>query len=55
MSIFEPHNLPFAAALLLMLLLAFVQALGLFDAFDTDAGVDLDADASTDVGGEGTI
>jgi hypothetical protein len=42
MTVLEPHNLPFAAALLLMALLAFAQAIGLGDMLG-DADVDVDA------------
>ena len=43
MTLLEPYNLPFAAALLVMLLLAIVQLVGLGDMFG-DADVDFDAD-----------
>ena len=49
MTLLEPYNLPFAAALVLMLLLAVMQAIGLGDLLgDTDADFDaeIDGDAS---------
>ncbi len=46
MSLFEPHNLPFAAALGVMLVLALVQAFGLTDAFG-DADAEPGAEAGT--------
>lgn len=43
MSIFEAHNMPFAAAFVLVLLLALVQAIGLGDAeVDPSTGVEVD-------------
>ena len=54
MSIFEPYNMPFAAALLLMGMLAIIQIIGLGDILG-DADVDVDMDAETggqaDLGG----
>lgn len=44
MTLFEPHNLPFAAALALMLALATAQAIGLGDMSGGDAEIDFDAD-----------
>ena len=43
MTVFEPHNLPFAAALAVMLVLAAIQLVGLGDFFETDVDVDGDA------------
>ena len=43
MTLLEPYNLPFAAALVIMLLLAIVQVVGLGDMFG-DADLDFDAD-----------
>lgn len=51
MTIFEPHNMPFAAALLVMVLLAIVQAIGLADALGGDADVDLDTDGKDGLAG----
>ncbi|GFZ96855.1 hypothetical protein GCM10010923_00870 [Blastomonas marina] len=48
MTLFEPHNLPFAAALGLMLALALAQAVGLGDALGAEAEIDLDADLDGD-------
>ena len=48
MTLFEPHNMPFAAALVLMVLLAIVQLVGLGDAFGADADIELDADVDGD-------
>lgn len=42
MTLFEPHNLPFAAALAVMLILALLQVIGLGD-FDVDADIDAEA------------
>jgi len=54
MTILEAHNAPFAAALLLMLLLAIMQAVGIGDLFDgTD--VDVDSGFDADIDGEGSI
>lgn len=50
MTLLADHNLPFAAALLLMLLLAIAQAVGLGDLLG-DADVDMDAD----VDGQGAV
>ena len=47
MSLFADHNLPFAAALALMALVALVQAVGL-GGFELDADGDLDLDLDTD-------
>ena len=43
----EPHNLPFALAMGLMVLLALVQLLGLGD-WGADADLDLEAGADAD-------
>ena len=43
MTVFEPHNLPFAAALAVMLVLAAIQLVGRGDFFETDVDVDGDA------------
>jgi hypothetical protein len=48
MTLFEPYNLPFAAALGLMLTLAIAQAVGLGDAFGAEADVDIDTDLDGD-------
>ena len=45
MSLLADHNMPFAAALLLMVLVALVQAIGL-------GGMDIDADVDVDVDGD---
>lgn len=54
MTLFEPHNLPFAAALAVMLILALLQVIGLGD-FDVDADIDAEADVgdptATGIGG----
>ncbi len=47
MTLLEPYNLPFAAALVLMLLLAILQGLGLGDALG-----DADADFESELGGK---
>ena len=51
MDILEPHNMPFAAALVFMALLALMQMFGMTDLFNADA--DFDADA--DIDGDGAI
>ena len=51
MTLLEPYNMPFAAALVLMLLLAILQGLGLDDAMG-DAGADFDADLDSEMGGK---
>ena len=43
MTLFEPHNLPFAAALAVMLILTLLQVIGLGD-FDVDADIDVEGD-----------
>ncbi|WP_324828731.1 YqiJ family protein [Qipengyuania zhejiangensis] len=45
MTLLEPHNMPFAAALVLMAILALVQLIGLGDMFGADADLDLDGGA----------
>ena len=50
MSIFEAHNMPFAAAFVLVLLLALVQAIGLGDMFGGDAEVDPSTGVEVDSG-----
>lgn len=50
MSLLADYNLPFAAALVLMVMLAIAQAVGLGDMFgDVDIDVDVDADVDADV------
>ena len=56
MTLLEAYNVPFAAALLLMLLLAIMQAVGLGDllgAADGEIDVDLDADGNGDGAAQG--
>ncbi len=48
MSLLEPHNLPFAAALGVMVLLAVMQMIGIGDLFG-------DADVDTDIGETGMV
>lgn len=57
MTLFEPHNFPFAVALGLMLALVVLQFIGLGDMFDgADADVDLDIDGANSAGFlEGTM
>lgn len=51
MTVFEPHNLPFAVALAVMLVLAAIQLVGLGDFFgDTDVDPDIDGDAAISPG-----
>ena len=54
MTLLEPHNMPFAAALVLMLILGIVQVVGLADMFggdaDFDPGGDIDGDAAVSPG-----
>lgn len=46
MTLLEPHNLPFAAAAMLLVFIAVLQVVGVGDLFDgADADVDLDLDA----------
>ncbi len=42
MSLLEPHNLPFAVAIGLLLFIAIMQVTGIGDLFEADADVDLD-------------
>ena len=56
MTILEAYNAPFAAALLLMLLLALMQAVGVGDLFeggdaDIDGGFDVDVDGDSAIQG----
>ena len=52
MSILEAYNMPFAAALLAMLVLAVVQIIGVADLFgDADVEVGHDVSAHADVSG----
>ena len=59
MSIFEAHNMPFAAAFVLVLLLALVQAIGLGDRLDNGIGIQRAQGAQVDdlgidaLGGQG--
>lgn len=48
MTLLADYNLPFAAALFFMLLLAIAQAVGVTDMFDGDVSVDTDLDADFD-------
>ena len=48
MTLLEPYNMPFAAALVFMLLLAIAQMIGLTDGLDADADLDIDADVDGD-------
>ncbi|MEX0342537.1 MAG: YqiJ family protein [Erythrobacter sp.] len=54
MTLFEPHNMPFAGALAVMLILALLQVIGIGD-FDVDADIDVEADlgdpTATGIGG----
>ncbi|XUU61525.1 OB-fold-containig protein [Erythrobacter sp. HA6-11] len=52
MTLLEPYNMPFAAALVLMLFLAILQGTGLGDILD-GADADLDADFDVEMGGKG--
>ncbi|MBV7265398.1 OB-fold-containig protein [Erythrobacter ani] len=45
MTLLEPHNLPFAAAIILLIFVALAQVIGMGDLFD---GVDVDADMNVD-------
>ena len=51
MTLLEPHNLPFAAALFFMLLLAILQGVGVGDMLG-DADADIDADFDGDLEGD---
>ncbi|WP_435199623.1 YqiJ family protein [Qipengyuania sp. 902] len=48
MTLLEPHNLPFAAALVVMLVLAVVQLIGVADLGDADLDAGGDADGMPD-------
>lgn len=50
MTLFEPHNMPFAAALGIMLILAIVQMIGVADFGDADVDLDLDGEGLPDAG-----
>ena len=51
MTLLEPHNLPFAVAMALMVLLALIQLLGLGDwGADADLDTDIDGDAALQPG-----
>lgn len=56
MSLLADHNLPFAAALGIMVLLAVAQLLGVSDMLDgTDAELDIDADLDTEMSAVGAV
>lgn len=58
MSLFADHNLPFAVALGIMVLLAVAQFLGvsdMLDGTDTDVDLDVDFDADPDVASVGAV
>ncbi|MFK4004516.1 YqiJ family protein [Qipengyuania sp. NPDC077563] len=50
MTLLEPHNMPFAAALVIMLILAVVQLIGIADFGDADFNLDADGDGLPDAG-----
>ncbi|MCA0978750.1 YqiJ family protein [Qipengyuania flava] len=50
MTLLEPHNMPFAAALVIMLILAVVQLIGIADFGDADFDLDADGDGLPDAG-----
>lgn len=50
MTLLEPHNMPFAAALVIMLILAVVQLIGIADFGDADFDLDTDGDGLPDAG-----
>lgn len=50
MTLLEPHNMPFAAALAIMLVLAIVQMIGVADFGDADVDLDVDGEGMPDVG-----
>ncbi len=51
MTLLEPHNMPFAAALVFMLVLAIAQMVGLTDMFDAEVDVDADVDGDAAIEG----
>ena len=56
MSLLADHNLPFAVALGIMVLLALAQLIGVSDMLDgADADVDIDVDIDTDVSSVGAV
>ena len=48
MTLLEPHNMPFAAALVIMLILAIVQLIGVADFGDADVDLDTDGESLPD-------
>ena len=50
MTLLEPHNTPFAAALVIMLVLAVIQFIGIADFGDADVDLDADGDGLPDAG-----
>lgn len=50
MTLLETHNMPFAAALVIMLVLAIVQLIGVADLGDADIDLDADSDGLPDAG-----
>ena len=48
MTLLEPHNMPFAAALVIMLILAIVQLIGVADFGDADVDLDVDGEGLPD-------
>ena len=50
MTLLEPHKMPFAAALVIMLVLAIVQLIGVADFGDADIDLDADSDGLPDAG-----
>ncbi|MBX7491825.1 YqiJ family protein [Qipengyuania sp. 1NDW9] len=50
MTLLEPHNMPFAAALGIMLVLAIVQMIGVADFGDADVDLDVDGEGLPDAG-----
>ena len=50
MTLLEPHNMPFAAALVIMAVLAIVQFIGVADFGDADVDLDADGDGLPDAG-----
>jgi len=57
-SLFADHNLPFAVALGIMVLLAAAQLIGvsdMLDGTDADIDIDIDIDADADVSGVGAV